>query len=482
MRLEYIRTSVQVVFFSKTCEDVSIIVDTASKTLEPVSLQDYMKDLTSSGLNFSMPGTKRWTFVHCAADFSSSGVANHWVPVVSANAIGENLYNSLVKLQECEADLAVTTLQSEYMNMDVKYQEAVNGQCSASRLKTLEAQLSTAESAWLGAVNWCDFCARCKKIDMLPFKVPADGNCLLWSVKVLDSQEYSELAWEQSKENLAEVQELRETLSRSWISLSDWRWWQELFAVYFGISAEVEAGSCTPKPKEKVSADPKTPPEKPKVAKKKAKMVENCSRAPAWTAFQDERTPHLMKPPTGESGSQKDHEAKPKGSNSKQKRARKEKEKDEEENADVELPEIYEEEMPEEEREPATHASKHNRSCKKKPKTKKERRLKGIRRYLASIGVCYPEWQSSHWHHCGSKKAGKWDLDRLADQAHDIPTYEQAAGWAPVQSLPEPLVKVFLRLCGRRPAHGRGGSAADAERRRESCCGEGDISASVGGC
>ena len=63
---------------------------------------------------------------------------------------------------------------------------------------------------------------RCGKIEILPFQIPADGNCLLWSVRVLENEDFNESAWKPTEQNLAEVQELRNHLSRAWDTLSTW--------------------------------------------------------------------------------------------------------------------------------------------------------------------------------------------------------------------------------------------------------------------
>lgn len=199
-------------------QDIFIVTDAPQQPLQPVQLKDFIQGMISPDFSFSMPdeNERKWMFIHCNADFTTAGNFNHWVPAVTAKSVGETLFKSLMHWQLCEAEVSVTTTQSRYLELDTKYQEAMR---SDGDLETLESQLATSEAL---AENWKDFVVRCGKIEILPFQIPADGNCLLWSVRVLENEDFNESAWKPTEQNLAEVQELRNHLSRACDTLSTW--------------------------------------------------------------------------------------------------------------------------------------------------------------------------------------------------------------------------------------------------------------------
>lgn len=176
--------------------------------------------------------------------------------------------------------------------------------------------------------------------------------------------------------------------------------------MYFG-NETADQQSCTPQPKGQ-DPEPATPPEKPKAAKRQPRMVNQCTRAPAWTSLQDQRVPQLMKPRSKPHSANQDQDqnAEVKARPNKKKRARETapKEDDGDDGWIWSEPEVSEGELPDASK--AQHSSRRTRACKKKRKTRKELRLKGLRNYLAKIGVTYPGWLAFHYRACNSKKAG----------------------------------------------------------------------------
>lgn len=68
---------------------------------------------------------------------------------------------------------------------------------------------------------------RCEKIEAIPIDVPADGNCLIWSVlRLLEGESAGQSSPEDAHRNMME---LREGLKNMWLSKQDDRRWVELF-------------------------------------------------------------------------------------------------------------------------------------------------------------------------------------------------------------------------------------------------------------
>ena len=176
--------------------------------------------------------------------------------------------------------------------------------------------------------------------------------------------------------------------------------------MYFG-NETADQQSCTPQPKGQ-DPEPATPPEKPKAAKRQPRMVNQCTRAPAWTSLQDQRVPQLMKP-----------RSKPHSAN-----------QDQDQNAEVKArpnkrsaperrpqrrtmvtngwiwsePEVSEGELPDASK--AQHFFAAYSSTQEETKDQEGTETERSEKLSRQDRVTYPGWLAFHYRACNSKKAG----------------------------------------------------------------------------
>ncbi|CAK9055876.1 unnamed protein product [Durusdinium trenchii] len=366
--------------------DVSIVVDKLTGPLAPAALADYIHDLVpDSGFQLSQNPDKVGTFILTSADFKPSDgvkVSNHWMPAVSLANMGEERLKALISLGMCDAELEVAEAKAKCASVQAEFAEALR--MGANQDNAL-AKVESATDALENAEAWLAFRKRCADISLCPVEVPADGNCMLWSLRCFLEEAYdgSEKLDPKVEADLFGVKVLRADLASAWRILKKCSVWQK----HFKILIADDEDPATPKKRvqPKAMTSPATPAQKVLLKKQKqqsrVEVVKGHSKAPDWKPTMS-KLPGLRQP------------------TEKKTQMNSEPHQEEEEEA-PEVPDAEEQNDMS-----MVVVKKHVRTCKKKKKTNKERRLRGLRLYIAEIGMSYAKWQSSHWQQTGCKKAG----------------------------------------------------------------------------
>ena len=349
-----------------------------------------------------------------SADYKpSNGVAriNHWVPAVSLSNVGETRLQALMALGKCTSDLKVAGLEAERTSLQDQLSSALRGASmdSAKAKETLALLVSTDE-ALEQAKAWEDFRQRCAAANLHPVEVPGDGNCLLWALHCMSQEIYN---WDHDDEHagisttcesdILALKVMRQDLAEAWRFLRGVAVWENLFKVMIADGYEEPTTPKRPG-KSKPETSPATPAEKVAWKKQKAAVqtIKKHNKAPAWKS---------SVPPlpdfVGKSA----------------KTAKKMEVKAEVDEVELEVPDAEGEHG----EDVVVQVSRRVRTCKKKRKTTKEKRLMNLRNYLAEIGATYAIWQSNHWKLTGSKKAGRckhglWTDLLQAIEAHKMPS------------------------------------------------------------
>lgn len=357
-------------FLTFSPKDIVFVRDTKLHDLEPVSLYEYFRSFPVSNVPVPSKDAKQWTFISTNAQYDLSHEHNHWVPAITTRDVPRKLFDALSWFSDSQLEVKVLELQEAMMTA------------------ADDAQAAEAENQFFAAKAHQDFRARCMGCGFHPIHVPADGNCLIWSIKCLLEGDFEGNELDTSDRNaLAMVQEIRRELSNAWMEFKPYPMWQLLFQLVEGLESDSEmeeepAADTTPKRKGKGYVPDTTPKDKKSFEKapdkdKKVKKVDAGAVAPAWKRH----CPTLVSlevPP-----------------------AVKVKE-------ECGIPEVPEDEQPGQ-----VVNSKRRRTTKKKNKTATEQKLSVARSYLSNLGLAYGVWQSWHWQHhlsarTGICKDGKW--------------------------------------------------------------------------
>ena len=90
--------------------------------------------------------------------------------------------------------------------------------------------------------HWADLCQRCWSIGVLPLEVPADGNCMVWSLQVLQRGPKIEDTFFQGPRANRKQRQMRRTLSNLWQAAASDITWQAIFK-FFVLEEDVESES-----------------------------------------------------------------------------------------------------------------------------------------------------------------------------------------------------------------------------------------------
>lgn len=346
----------------------------------------------NSNFEIAASSDTSWTLIHTNACFDPRQEMNHWVPAVSGDVVGQELYNALVNLEKCNADHAAIETEAAYLELFSEH-----ASCTSDREKQniIMSRLISAEDAMTKAKDWRSFCVRCWEAGLHPVNVPGDGNCLLWSIKVLTEGEFMTPEIDvANSDHLSFVKSLRSELREAWFHLRGWYVWQKLFMVF--IDDECEDDNRDPKAAPMPASDCKTkepatpvkkskrpvPDESPTHKKSYQKVTRPKKIAPGWQQRSD---PVFLTAP-GNAAREKDDD----------------------------VPAVPEEEDDGER--PLVVREKTRRRCaKRKKKSNDELKMIALRKYLAKIGVSYGGWMAAHWQQSKSKKAGSCPDGKYTD-------------------------------------------------------------------
>lgn len=397
------------------------MVDLPGKAiLEPRDMFGFIRDLEPECYGDLQDRTEApcWTIIYCNAAFNSDYGFNHFVPGFSADELGEEEYNRIVQGSKDLLAHKMLVLEQEQQHRASHYlrmKELHGG--SSSVTEKAKHMLANCEERWMSLTNWQDFVARCHKIQVHPVNVPADGNCLLWTIKCLQEQDFFGTALDVSNpEHVGFVHDLRQTLSSAWLSKIHDKGWERLHEKMYihddrelCIPARVKtektqndkpSKGARPSEVKTEKGQSSTPPKRPveEVAcfdivtpeGKPTKQPRRDRKAPGFEASKACAVGTLRQPDRKGQRKQTVPEQNPL-----------------EAMEDPEL-DMLETKKEDEEDQPVSDLKPaRSRAARKKAKTSRELRVKGLRNYLARLGVTYPEWMRFHW------RRGHWVIGFL---------------------------------------------------------------------
>lgn len=282
-------------------QDAKIALDLPDKkNLELVGISDFV-DGCAPDVEFDIgvpQGT--WHLILTSASYAPSTPEelNHWVPAVSEATVGKDLYMSLVRLSECNLQVRESEAQQEFKDLQEKLKTFDGDKPEHERLLS---QLYHLEQEWLKVCTFKELQSRCHSSSIHCFEVPADGNCMLWAVKLLlDGEFIAPEVDSADPEHVAVVESLRQELAQGWRYFKSWLAWQKLCAAfheqYLDELTPDPAAATTPPKKKNFTMPDKTPPAD-KTAQRKTKkvqQVDQCRKAALWK--KDEPDLSLRKP------------------------------------------------------------------------------------------------------------------------------------------------------------------------------------------
>lgn len=272
------------------------------------------------------------------------------------------------------------------------------------------------------------FVERCRARRFTPLDALADGNCLLWSVKILRDQDWNlEGVDGTSQECLKVIEAMRRQVSQAWrLGKASPELQQLYYHAYVkdkpgdDMDAGAERSTKTeqltpPRPKrlcvETIDLD--TPPDAIEKQPQNPRRVKQRTRAPNWQQPNPTKycSNSLFGPNASQEAAASSHQAQVQTSAQDRQppaRARDDDAAHAAQQQEEEIPDVDEAEMGQEKgtEETGEQASKRRRFCQKKAKTEKELNLRKLRQYLGKIGATYGSWLQAHWRQTGSKKAG----------------------------------------------------------------------------
>lgn len=379
----------------------------AANPLYKRNVREYVSDLAAPALRPQVvdflytpePCVTDWVFVMCQADFIAGDGTyfNHWVPAVTEQCVGKELFTSLEEAQAASFEVRDAEIRLQYAAAET---EEGDDQMIAAMLSDMRHRLEH-----LNAFK--AFAKRCHDHGLHPIEVPADGNCMAWSLKVHREGDYFAEKVDPSKD-MKGVDRIRRELSHAWKLGRDSVVLQHLFHHMYVADAEPAADAsptravaiklqapATPKRRRSCFPGPVdllTPPEKPKAPRR----INECTRAPAWPRpLQHSPTLRTRSPqPKKKKRAAAGEPVPAPGADADAEIA----------DADVE-PDVAE--APAEAAPGTLKTTKKRTRCgRRREKTPKELRMEKLKLYLASIGIDFLVWQERRWRMAGSKKAG----------------------------------------------------------------------------
>ena len=265
----------------------------------PTSLRDYLEGLAPTFVSANQAQFDesarggQWIFLVCAANYAPSDRFNHWCPGYPRSLLGDDVYQALTTAQDAE-------LAEELCRLYAELSAAEDGELDGMEDMDTEACLAVAVSKHLEVetvLNWQQLVKRCREYDFTPARVPADGNCLLWTFKSLSDLDYLER--HSDPEHLEEVAKLRKQLVNHWLKCKSDVAAQEIMSF---VHSPMQAPARKP---ENVKAEPKTPRKSKrsfpdvvdldtppgaadKQSRKEPRRVQQCRRAPGWAGGNEE--------------------------------------------------------------------------------------------------------------------------------------------------------------------------------------------------
>ena len=399
-------------------------------------------------LQLNDPANAMAVFIACNAEFDMAGDVNHWVPAFSLSELGEEGFRKVSQDADSLAAREMHDLENQLEELSSVY--AAMDDASEHEMQIVEAKMVSLELSLKAEQAWDAFRWRCKKAELYPVRVPADGDCMLWSWYCLSEDLVLASPLLASDDAKEKITRFRDLLSKGWKKVQRDAVWQEIFDAFY-MPYDVEGGhengkASGVKKEESVKMEAPTTPPKKKArdlgcvdlltptnqdknpVPEPLKRVKNCNTAPGWTVannagplkFQtigssqkerDSNSTQVKKEPVKEPSNteSKCMESSQPARDSKSRQVKKEPANqpsnteskaaafaprivnDDNSDGEFEVPELLEQKGEEKEE------KERKRSCMRKQKTQNQLRLVGLNGYLATLGLGYLDWQAGHW-------------------------------------------------------------------------------------
>lgn len=234
--------------------------------------------------------------------------------------------------------------------------------------------------------NYHKLVRKCAEQGLAVIDVPADGNCMVWSLMVHYTGKYSTLRFELPKAH-TNMKLIRDDIAKGWVTLTEFPLWQKLFGWFCEDRIPEEEPPSTPKKKDKkAQAVPEKTPSP--VRKKKQKVAERVDGAHPIPFTQKHRpvSPRLMEP----------QREKKRGAALEPDAPELEEQFHDFMQGTTDQPDVnsadvndVSESMLQPEKTRARKRVEHERTCKRKTISQTESQTKAVENYLASLGITY---------------------------------------------------------------------------------------------
>ena len=391
-------------------KEVFICVDLpTSDPLEPSNLVDYIRGMCQSEALADAELLRRpdaitgsWRLIMCRADFEfkSGSVLNHWVAALVEEEEGATVYEAVTRLQDIQMEENMSKVMRELMDLEEPDPEdpLVDALTTEVYQASLNQEMESLE-------RYSEFVKRCRLKGMSPLHTPADGNCMLWALKILQDATWDESEASFGPGQLKVIESMRQQVSMAWKFGQTNPELQLLLHHAFvedhdepmgpdgAASTTLKSEPVTPRRVKRLCPeliDLDTPPEAPPKA---VKRVHGCRRACAWPKpkFDNEDLPAMSCPQPAPAGTAPEQE--------------------------IEVPETTEPTEPAD----APAPKRRRRSGKTRKLDERALQIRKTRLYIGHLQTSYQKWQLEHWKFIGTKKAGvcedgKWSelVERLA--------------------------------------------------------------------
>lgn len=217
-----------------------------------------------------------WVLVSTSSDYSCEGLKNHYMPAFFTEQVGEDTFEALFEAEQ-EADAKSIAEAAEQLDILRKSKSPASGNTDTD--VQLQTEINHYESWKTSTENLYKLRKLCADHGICFCPVPGDGNCLIWSLRMLHMglDHEAEASEGQSRR---EQRLLRNMLSNRWLAVKDDPTWQTVFNCLAPEQARQE-GAGTVLKKElsaKVKMEQKPSSEKDKLTPPKVDPPENARK------------------------------------------------------------------------------------------------------------------------------------------------------------------------------------------------------------
>jgi len=404
--------------------------------LHPQPATDYLEGLVSpEHLDLPSPDTRMGILVLCSSGFGGAGI-NHFVPAFCAEELGDEDFEKLAAAWTERHQKHLSYLKTAIKKASNKLQRTkLRFGDGSENVELALVELASLEGEWTQAAQWHDFQKKCHRSKLHAIEVPADGNCMLWSVKCLVEDDIHGLKCDaDSQEHVAVIRKWRSKLAARWTEVRNSDSWQLLYEqMYVASDAQVRFAEASGEPagepsvKRELSTPPRqarrdpgdvsksTPEEKKQKKPKPGDVPKEHGNAPKASQEEKKQTrpqriastrtaPGFSSPVINQKFAKKTSAGRKKQKKQKKCKAnidengeageQVEGEDDIEDEIDVDVAETKG--LDEKEGAGRRPRKPRGRAARRKV-TDRDVKLTALKRYMAKMKITYYDWQTEHW-------------------------------------------------------------------------------------